>query len=216
MSDAIHRIVVGTDFSDTADIALRQAFELASKEEHGEVHVVNAVRHLGEFVQMDLPDTPAYRLPLDEAQDKIEAHVGAKLAAWQAETGKTFTRCVTYLSTEFPAVGVAQLATDLEAEMIVIGTHGRQGLRRLIIGSVAEAVVRLAHVPVLVVRPKDQPPEAPEIQPPCPKCLEARQSSGGKKVWCEQHNERHGRRHTYHYEDRVARDGNIGGLNSMK
>jgi nucleotide-binding universal stress UspA family protein len=216
MSDTIYRIVVGTDFSDTANIALRKAFDLAAKEENGEVHVVNAVRHLGEYVQMDLPDTPAYRLPLDEAQDKIEAHVGGQLAAWQSETGRTFSRCVTYLSTEFPAVGVAQLATDLDAEMIVIGTHGRQGLRRLIIGSVAEAVVRLAHVPVLVVRPKEEQAEAPEIQPPCPKCVEARKASGGKQVWCEQHLERHGRRHAYHYQDRVARDGNIGGLNSWK
>ena len=118
MSDPVHRLVVGTDFSDTANTALRKAFDLASKEENSEVHVVNAVRHLGEYVQMDLPDTPAYRLPLDEAQDKIEAHVGGELSKWQAETGKTFSRCVTYLSTEFPAVGIAQLATDLDAEMI--------------------------------------------------------------------------------------------------
>lgn len=216
MSNPVHRFVVGTDFSETADVALEKAFDLASKEERAEVHVVNAVRHLGEYVQMDLPETPAYRLPIDEAQEKIEAHVGARLSVWQDKTHRTFSRCVTYLSTEFPAVGIAQLATDLEAEMIVVGTHGRQGFRRLLLGSVAEAVVRLAHVPVLVVRPKQDEVPVPQIQPPCPKCLEVRRSSGGEQIWCEQHQAHHGQRHVYHYENRAAADGNIGGLNSMR
>lgn len=212
MSSSVYRIVVGTDFSDTANVALRHAFELASKEQKAEVHVVNAVHHLGEYVQMDLPETPAYRLPLDEAQDKIEAHVGAQLSSWQEETKKTFSRCVTYLSVEFPAIAVAQLAADLDADLIVVGTHGRQGLRRLVLGSVAEAVVRLAHVPVLVVRPKDAEAKLPEITPPCQKCVEVRKTSGGEELWCEQHQERHGRRHTYHYESRLNNDGNIGSL----
>lgn len=212
MSDSVYRIVVGTDFSDTANLALIKAFDLAAKEEKAEVHVVNAVRHLGEYVQMDLPQTPAYRLPLDEAQEKIEAHVGAELSKWQEATGKSFSRCVTYLSTEFPAVGVAQLASDLDAEIIVVGTHGRQGFRRLILGSVAEAIVRLAHVPVLVVRPKDTQGAVPEITPPCPKCLETRKASNGAELWCEQHREHHGRRHTYHYESRLNNDGNVGSL----
>lgn len=216
MSNTVRRFVVGTDFSETADVALDKAFDLASKEELAEVHVVNAVRHLGEYVQMDLPDTPAYRLPIDEAQEKMEAHVGARLAVWQDKTHRTFSRCVTYLSTEFPAVGISQLATDLEAEMIVVGTHGRQGFRRLLLGSVAEAVVRLANVPVLVVRPKQDDVPVPQIQPPCPQCLEVRRASGGDQLWCEQHQAHHGPRHVYHYENRVAADGNIGGINSVR
>ena len=213
MTDQVHRIVVGTDFSETATMALRTAFELAAKDPHAEVHVVNAVQHLGEFVQMDLPDTPAYRLPLEEAQEKLEAHVGAELAKWQEESKKTFTRCVTYLSTDFPAVGVSQLASDLEADMIVVGTHGRQGFKRLILGSVAEAIVRLATVPVLVVRPKHEAKaNVPQIEPPCPKCVEARKKSGGKQLWCEQHSEKHGPRHTYHYESRLNKDPNVGSI----
>jgi nucleotide-binding universal stress UspA family protein len=212
MTDKTYRIVVGLDFSTTADLALEKAFELAAKEDLGEVHVVNAVRHLGEFVQMDLPDSTAYRLPMDEAQDKLDAHVGARLADWQTKSGKTFSRCASYLSTEFPAVAVAQLASDLDAEMVVVGTHGRQGLKRLLLGSVAEAVVRMAHAPVLVVRPKGQEAPTPVIEPPCPRCLEAREASEGKVLWCEQHSERHGPRHRYHYESRASQTGNIGSL----
>lgn len=212
MADKTYRIVVGVDFSSTADLALEKAFELASKEEYGEVHVVNAVRHLGEFVQMELPDNTAYRLPMDEAQDRLDAHVGARLADWQTRTGQTFSRCASYLSTEFPAVAVAQLASDLEAEMVVVGTHGRQGLKRLLLGSVAEAVVRMAHTPVLVVRPKGEDVPTPAIEPPCPRCIQARKGSGGKELWCEQHKEHHGPRHRYHYQNRASQTGNIGSI----
>jgi len=99
---------------------------------------------------------------------------------------------------------VAQLASDLEAELVVVGTHGRRGLRRLLLGSVAEGVVRLSPCPVLVVRPRELAPEVPKIEPPCPRCLEARRASGGAELWCEQHREKHGQRHTYHREDRLG------------
>lgn len=216
MAKKTYRIVVGTDFSDTAHVALEKAFDLASKEEKAEVHVVNAVQHLGEFVQMDLPEVPAYRLPLDEAQEKLEAYVGARLSNWQNNTGKTFSRCVTYLSTDYPAQAVVQLANDLEADLVVVGTHGRQGFRRFFLGSVAEGVVRMAHCPVLVFRPEDGKAKVPEIEPPCPRCLDTRRESNGEQLWCDQHAQKHGPRHVYHYEDRNTREGNLGSLPGMK
>jgi len=51
-----------------------------------------------------------------------------------------------------PAHGIASYAQEKQAELIVIPSHGRTGLTRLLIGSVAERVVRLAHCPVLVLR----------------------------------------------------------------
>ena len=212
MTSVPYRVVVGTDFSDTANLALDKAFELAAQHERGEVHVLNAVQYLGEFVQMDLPEAAAYRLPLEEAQEKLEANVGARLSAWQEETKKSISRCVTYVSVESPAAAVAQLATDLEAELVVVGTHGRRGLQRFLLGSVAEAVVRLCPTPVFVVRPKGTDAKMPEIEPPCPKCLEARKASGGQELWCEEHQQKHGRRHVYHYQDRRSNDGNMGSL----
>jgi hypothetical protein len=98
---------------------------------------------------------------------------------------------------------------DVEADLVVVGTHGRRGLTRLMLGSVAEGTVRLAPCPVLVVRPKAVPAAVPTIQPPCPRCVEARTASGGKQFWCEQHSERHGQRHTYHQGDRVSADGGM-------
>ena len=51
-----------------------------------------------------------------------------------------------------PAHGIANYAQEKHAELIVIPSHGRTGFTRLLIGSVAERVVRLAHCPVLVLR----------------------------------------------------------------
>ena len=52
-----------------------------------------------------------------------------------------------------PAAAIMDLATELGVDLIVVGTHGRRGLERLLLGSVAEAVVRRATCPVLVVPP---------------------------------------------------------------
>jgi hypothetical protein len=104
---------------------------------------------------------------------------------------------------------VAQLAADLEADLVVVGTHGRRALARMLLGSVAELTVRLAPCPVLVVRPKASPAPLPAIEPPCPRCVEARAQTSGKEYWCEQHRERHGQRHTYHQGDRVGADTNL-------
>lgn len=55
---------------------------------------------------------------------------------------------------------VAQEARDWAADLVVVGTHGRRGVGRMFLGSGAEQVLRLAPVPVLVVRTPDQPPAA--------------------------------------------------------
>jgi hypothetical protein len=72
----------------------------------------------------------------------------------------------------------------------------------LLLGSVAEGVVRLAPCPVLVVRPKDETGPLPSIEPPCPACVETRKKTDGKELWCARHKEHHIRAHTYHYVDR--------------
>jgi nucleotide-binding universal stress UspA family protein len=65
-----------------------------------------------------------------------------------------------------PADEIVWLAASLDADMIVVGTHARRGLKRLLLGSVAEKVVRLAGCPVLTVRDKSHNAEwrVPEIE----------------------------------------------------
>lgn len=196
-----YRIVVGIDYSTTSDLALRTAFELAAKEAHAEVHAVNVISAAADLAYAEIP-TAAATLPIRQAHEQLEAYVNGALAEWQEKSGRSFSRCVAHIRTEFPAAEIAQLAADLEADLIVVGTHGRRGFRRLVLGSVAEGVVRMAHGAVLVVRPQEAPEPVPQIEPPCPRCVETRRATSGAEFWCEQHRERHGQRHTYHFDAR--------------
>ena len=54
-----------------------------------------------------------------------------------------------------PSDELTQVASDKNADLVVVGTHGRTGLSRILLGSVAEATVRKAACPVLVIRPKN-------------------------------------------------------------
>jgi nucleotide-binding universal stress UspA family protein len=111
--------------------------------------------------------------------------------------GKTFGRQVIgHLTIGDPAREVLQLAAQLSADAIVVGTHGRTGIKRMIVGSVAESVVRRASCPVVVVREKDYTQHlAPEIEPPCPDCLGTQARSGGQKMWCARHSQKHPHAH---------------------
>ncbi|HEX2677096.1 MAG TPA: universal stress protein, partial [Polyangiales bacterium] len=53
-----------------------------------------------------------------------------------------------------PATAIVKVATDTKTDLVVMGTHGRTGLAHVVVGSVAERVVRLAPCPVLTVRGK--------------------------------------------------------------
>jgi nucleotide-binding universal stress UspA family protein len=197
-------IVVGVDFSPTGDAALTRAFELASRELNAEVHVIYVGRGYGPLVHFDY-GSELLTLGMDEATDKLKAYTERKLSEFiETQKGRelgTFTRAVTHIRLDAPADEIAQLASDLEADLVVVGTHGRRGIRRVLLGSVAEGVVRLAPCQVLVVRPPG-PANVPQIEPPCPDCIRTRADSAGEKLWCQRHSEHHGRRHVYHVVSR--------------
>lgn len=93
---------------------------------------------------------------------------------------------------------ITQLASNLRADLVVVGTAGRTGLARMALGSVAEKVVRHAGCPVLVVRPKDYHSHGEQgIEPPCPDCIRVQNESARAKLWCERHSAHrpHGRLH---------------------
>jgi nucleotide-binding universal stress UspA family protein len=215
MSDAPtpYAIVVAVDYSEAGDLALEKALELAAARPSAAVHVVNVLSlyQAGLSLEPAGASSLASELPsVSEAAERLRLYVEKQVANFRAlhpEIPATFPDyLVAHQRVEMPSEEIAQLAADLEADMVVVGTHGRRGFARFLLGSVAEATVRLAPCPVLVVRPKARPVAGPAIEPPCPRCVEARVASGGKELWCEQHRERHGQRHTYHQGDRIASD----------
>ena len=98
---------------------------------------------------------------------------------------------------------IAQLASDVGADVVVVGTHGPPPHRSLFVGSTAERVMATATCPVFVAgpRPHPQPSHVIVIEPPCADCWEQRVATQGRTWWCARHSEPHHlrRHHVYSY-----------------
>jgi universal stress protein A len=136
----IQTILHPTDFSDSAREALKIASALAR--EHGSklvlLHV--AQRPVTNVGGMLVPPPPA--VDWKELKAQLDA-MAAGIPNVQVESR---------LVEREPASAIVEIAQELGADMIVIGSHGRTGLSRLLLGSVAEHVVRSATCPVLTVK----------------------------------------------------------------
>lgn len=181
-------ILVATDISAQGQLALDEGLEAASTYENAELHVLNVVA-AKERKQADAE--------LERAAAHLGEHVAKRVAAARERGIPVDCRVITHVAAGKPAIEIVQLATDLHSDVIMLGTHGRTGVARLVVGSIAEAVVRTAPCPVLVLREKDFTGGVPEIEPPCAQCIEVRRASHGEQLWCPTHVHRLGRRHTY-------------------
>jgi nucleotide-binding universal stress UspA family protein len=204
-------IVVAVDYSEASTLAFQRALEIAAGMRKASVHVINV---LAGFRATTTPDSWSGSLPsLEEATRILRDYVAAQRDAFRStHPGRALPfldEIRAHQRVEVVAPEIAQLAADLEADLVVVGTESKRGLARIVLGSTAESTVRLAPCPVLVVRPKALPAPVPAIEPPCPRCVETRLATQGAETWCEQHRERHGQRHTYHQSDRVGADTNL-------
>lgn len=202
-------IIVGLDFSDLGDRAFRQAYELAAASPPSEIHAVFVMPSavVNPLTGYDAAESMT-QARIEEGASQLNRHVNSLLFNLGG-LPRAGLRVYSHLKVDVPLFGITQLAADLEATLIVVGTHGRHGIARWLLGSVAEGLLRRAHCPVLVIPPDVTAPELPKIEPLCSLCVEARSSSQGRELWCERHRERHGRRHTYHQRDRMSEDGSM-------
>jgi universal stress protein A len=143
----ITRILVPTDFSPTADEALDYAFGLA--ERFGAslelLHVLDDPFVTdGMSAEAYITEAPMIRTAmLQDAREKLRHRAGSCEAGVQVETEVLFGH---------GARTIAEYAAERGADLIVMGTHGRTGFAHLLVGSVAERLVRTAPCPVLTVR----------------------------------------------------------------
>lgn len=147
------RILVPVDFSDCSRRALTQALELAQRFE-GEVtilHVYEPPYALGELL-VQVPDKPVLsvhdymRMSAQRLLDELVAQVLEGLP-----TGAGARLSIEMVPGQ-PAEAVIERAGHGEFSLVIMGTHGRRGLAHLMLGSVAERVIRAVACPVLVVR----------------------------------------------------------------
>lgn len=213
MSTKPYVVVAGTDFSEQAVRALRVAYEQAQQHAPAELHVVhvtfaaNPAPVLPLAPHMGFVNVPV--VPIEEQRDALIKHIDAQLATFPKGNASAPVRVFGHVLIDTPSFALTQLASQLQADLLVVGAHGTNAVARWLLGSVAEAVVRQSTCPVLVIPPKVDALPVPAIEPPCPRCVEARRTTGGAEMWCQQHRERHGRRHTYHQVDRVGAETNF-------
>lgn len=142
----IKRILVPTDFSDPATAALRLAAGLAN-EFGARLYLLHVV-----------PEPYAYpwgtelsALPINDILAQSEEGARQHLGELAAETGMPADRLSTHVLVGTPVDQVLALAKEQQIDLIVLGTHGRGLVGHLLLGSVAERVVRRSTVPVLTV-----------------------------------------------------------------
>jgi len=202
-----YTLVVGIDYSELNRLVLKEALFLASTQERSHIHLVHAAPVADAAAGLLSTADPsmagtASNAPLGpEMSNDLQRYAEQVLVEFAQNGDMTGIRWMTHIRHSEPARALAQLASDTEADLILVGTHGRRGLERFLLGSVAEAVVRLAPCPVLVVRPRGAQSAAEDvkIEPPCPDCVAVRHASDGKVFWCERHSQHHERAHTYHF-----------------
>jgi nucleotide-binding universal stress UspA family protein len=147
------RILVATDFSEIGERALDEALLLASERPSAALHVVYVAGSAGENVELVRPDSSEV-MSAAEAVEHLERHVEkARLRAIRGGEPIESERVSVHVRAGISEDEIVRLSQDLNASLVVMGTHGRTGLRALVLGSVAESVMRKATAPVLVVRP---------------------------------------------------------------
>jgi nucleotide-binding universal stress UspA family protein len=147
------KVVVGIDYSETSTLALQAALALAVQRPNAQLYTLAVGEGLLSRPEEIVEE--AQRAFREQAQTTLETHLADELKLLE-ERGGRINRMRIGAAVDFgsPSERILALATELQADLIVIGTHGRKGIQRLMVGSVAENVLRHAHCSVWVVRHK--------------------------------------------------------------
>ena len=157
------RILVPVDGSQTSTRALVAALQMA-RESGGSVRAVHVIEELAQLLAYD----PYGAYPADLARTMRESghKILADAMAVAASAGVPCDQRLVEASGQRLGEVVCQEAAGYNADLIALGTHGRRGIGRVLMGSGAEQIIRQATLPVLVIRGLDDEhnpsPETPE------------------------------------------------------
>jgi nucleotide-binding universal stress UspA family protein len=141
----IRSILVPTDFSEHSAAALQLASELA-RSFSAKIHLMHSY-----WIHVSLGTSDPFLIPVDFTLEQLEKSISG-----------TGICCEVHLSALPAAAAILEIAKEIPADMIVMGTEGLTGMKHVLLGSVAERIVRLAPCPVLTVKATQGNPEAPE------------------------------------------------------
>ncbi len=156
------KILFCTDFSENSEPARELAVDYANA--FGAqlliVHVIDSnsfpdyVDWVGEEHSADWTDEP-----LKQILKRTQEHAKDRLDSLEGECAKGVEQVKTWCRIGLPSKEIAALAAEESVDLIVMGTHGRTGVKHLVMGSIARSVLKTAHRPVLIV---EAPPEGGE------------------------------------------------------
>jgi nucleotide-binding universal stress UspA family protein len=147
------QVVVAYDFSPSSEQALRAAIDLAARETHHVLHIAGILDPHDRVTIGEIHELPTYETA-EKIQKLIAEHTAAAFAGRPTHGDVQFH---VHARIGKAAHEILELAQDVGADLIYIGSHGKSGVERLLLGSVSERVAREAKCPVMVVRPKTYP-----------------------------------------------------------
>ena len=147
-------VLVAFDFSDTSRSALKYGQDLA-RTLGGRLHVLHVADVISTSAAQFYPEGPGN--PEAKAEELALGQLRTLLDAEDAREARPAVRVA-----PDPAKAIVDYAREIHADLLLVGTHGRTGVSRVLMGSVAEHVVRTAPCPVLVVRPSDHEAVVPD------------------------------------------------------
>ena len=157
---ALKNVLVTTDFSEPSAVALRYGRELA-RMFGAKLHVLHVADSL-----LAAPGVEYYPAPLLHMQSDIESVARKQLDELITNEDRSMLSVQPVVRTgPSAAAAIVEYAMKAGVDLIVMGTHGRTGLSHVIMGSVAERVVRTAPCPVLTVRYPERDFVREEVRP---------------------------------------------------
>lgn len=144
-----HKILVPVDGSETSNKALDEAIRVA-RMSGGQLRLLHVIGPMVQVSGYDLPVT--YLNEVQEALMKSGEDIVAAASERIREANLNYDSKVVESNITRVSEVIVDHAQSWGADLLVIGTHGRRGVRRMVLGSDAEQVVRMSTVPVLLVR----------------------------------------------------------------
>lgn len=142
MAELFKKILIATDGSKRTQNAVEMGLKIA-KEHSSKVYAVYVVDTVTfTSIPMDVTWENMYQLLKDEGEEAVKA----------VKEGAPDVDVETHVLEGNPAVELTKFAADNGVELIVMGTLGKSGIDRILLGSTAEKVIRIAHCPVLVIK----------------------------------------------------------------
>lgn len=148
----IRHVLVPTDFSRDARLAVETAIRVGRLGDGAKVHLLHVFDLPPEY---NLYRTPSVSDLYRRNEESARAEMEEQITAVAREIGDGAVEVTTEVAEGHPAEVIVDRAAELGVDLVAMGTHGRSGLQRFVLGSVARRVVQHAPCPVLTVRATD-------------------------------------------------------------